>query len=62
MLTWILIALGVYVLIGVILFLWAIFTDPWGGLILAYAPLIIFGYPYLWIRAIIDGIRYNRRN
>jgi hypothetical protein len=62
MLTWILIALGVYVLIGVCIFLWAVFTDPWGAYIVCLAPLIIFGYPYFWIREIIYNIKYSRRN
>ncbi|UUV45992.1 hypothetical protein [Bacillus phage vB_BanS-Thrax1] len=46
-----LIGAGVYLLIGVILFLLIVFTDPWGFLALYWAVPIIFFYPLLFIRS-----------
>jgi len=53
--TW-LVGAGIYLLIGVILFLVILFTDPWGFLALYYAIPIIFFYPLLMAKSFYEGI------
>lgn len=46
-----LIGAGIYLLIGVVLFLVILFTDPWGFLALYYAIPIILFYPLLFVKS-----------
>jgi hypothetical protein len=49
--TWIIVGVIIYLLIGVGLLVYTVKTDPWGGLLLEVAiPLILF-YPYFIIRS-----------
>lgn len=53
MLTWIIIGVIIYLLIGVGLLIHAVTSDPWGGLILHFAiPFVLF-YPYFIITSLI---------
>ncbi|QOV08303.1 hypothetical protein Kirov_104 [Bacillus phage Kirov] len=51
-----LIGIGIYLGIGVALFLGILFTDPWGFLALYYAIPIIFFYPLLVVRSWYESI------
>lgn len=53
MLTWIIIAVFIYLLIGIGILIYGVLTDPYGGLMLEIAiPFVLF-YPYFIIRSII---------
>lgn len=57
MLSYILIGIVLYLLIGVGLLIYAVTTSNWGGLILHFWYLIILLYPYLIVRSLIEGFR-----
>ncbi|AKQ08466.1 hypothetical protein PQE66_gp151 [Bacillus phage PBC2] len=51
-----LVGAGIYLLIGVILFLVIVFTDPWGFLALYWTIPIIFFYPLLFVKSWYEQI------
>ncbi|EOP68311.1 hypothetical protein KOW_03520 [Bacillus cereus VDM006] len=54
MIIWIIIGTIIYLAIGIGLIVYAVKTDPWGGLLLHFAiPLILF-WPYVIIRSLFD--------
>jgi hypothetical protein len=54
MLIWIILGVIIYLLIGVGILIYAVKTDPWGGLILHVWWLVILFYPYFIIRSLLS--------
>ncbi|MGK8429870.1 hypothetical protein OF864_01185 [Bacillus cereus] len=52
MIFWIVIGIVVYLAIGVGLLVWAVTSDPWGGMILEYALPVILIWPLFVFLAI----------
>ncbi|HDR8161917.1 TPA: hypothetical protein QC072_004875 [Bacillus cereus] len=52
MILWIVIGIVVYLTIGVGLLVWAVTSDPWGGMILEYAIPVILIWPLFVLLAI----------
>lgn len=52
MIFWIVIGIVVYLTIGVGLLVWAVASDPWGGMILEYALPVILIWPLFVFLAI----------
>lgn len=50
MIFWIIIGIIIYLLVGVGVVTYAVLTDPYGGFILYFAPLLIVAYPYFIIK------------
>ncbi len=54
MLFWIVIGIVIYLAIGIGLLVWAVTSDPWGGLILEFALSFILLWPYFLIRGFLQ--------
>jgi hypothetical protein len=52
MIIWISIGVVLYLLIGVSLLIWAVKSDPWGGLLLEVWWLVLLIWPLLLIRSL----------
>lgn len=51
----------VYVLIGGLVFLYLMKTDPHSHIILYFAPVIILAYPYLLLKSLIRFYRSKNK-
>ncbi|WP_000864132.1 hypothetical protein [Bacillus toyonensis] len=54
--SWWIIAIGLYLLIGFVLLIWIITTDSWGSLFLypVFAVVIVLGWLPLMVRSIVQ--------
>jgi hypothetical protein len=48
------IGITIYLIIGIGLLIYAITSDPWGGLLLGLWWLVILLWPYLIVRSLFD--------
>jgi hypothetical protein len=46
--------LALYIIVGIGVLVYIVIKDPYGGFVLHVAPLVIFCYPYLFIRSLFD--------
>jgi hypothetical protein len=51
---WIIVGIIIYLAIGVGLLIYAVMTDPWGGLILHFAIPFVLLYPYFILRSLLQ--------
>jgi hypothetical protein len=49
-----LIGISIYLIIGILILIWTVTTDKYGGLILHFWWLVVFFYPFLYIRSLFD--------
>lgn len=57
MLFWIVVGIMIYLAIGIALLIWAVTSDPWGGLILHFAVPAVLLWPYFVVREIINKFK-----
>lgn len=57
MLGWIILAVVIYLVIGLGILLYGAMTDPYGGYLLQFWWLIILLYPYLAVRSLLSRIK-----
>lgn len=54
MLSWIILAIIIYLLIGVAILIYGVVSDPYGGFILHFWWAVILFYPYMIVRSLLD--------